>query len=54
MIKRSDLVSAKDVQETDDMRDVLEVTQKLKNVVLPKIIRDFDDLKMVVLKSKHL
>jgi hypothetical protein len=34
------------------MRDVLEVSHKLKSVVLPKIIRDFDDMKQVVLKSQ--
>ena len=54
MIKRSDFVAVKDTHELDDMRDVLEISLKLRNVVLPKIIRDFDDMKTVALKSKQL
>ena len=52
LIKRSDLQSSKDVSEIEDMRDVLEVSQKIKSEVLPKIIRDLDDLKIVALSSK--
>jgi len=33
------------------MRDLMEVSLKLKNEVLPKIMRDLDDMKTVVLKS---
>ena len=36
------------------MKDLLEVSQKIKNYVLPKIIRDLDDLKIVSLSSKQL
>ena len=54
LIKRNDSIAAKDSHEAEDMKDVLELSLKLRNVVLPKIIRDFDDLKTVVLKSRQL
>lgn len=36
------------------MKDLLDVSQKIKSYVLPKIVRDLDDLKIVSLSSKQL
>lgn len=34
------------------MKDLLEVSQKIRINILPKIIRELDDLKLVVLNSR--
>lgn len=54
LIKKSELQPSKDSQEIEDIRDLLEISQKIKSNVLPKIIRDLDDLKLVVLSSGQL
>lgn len=43
-----------DPVEIQDVKDLLELSLHLKNVVIPKIVRQLDDLKQVVLSNQQL